>query len=312
MNYINILKKFGIVFNRTSTRFECDSDLNISDLLDKVSHPISVILQITRRCNFKCIFCSETSKMDDPSFNDLITIKDNLMGTARVFLSGGEPTLRSDLDKIIDLYSEDFIIGIPTNAIISDKLLKKIKEKVTFVNVGLDGPRKITSRVRGDYDRIIEGIHKIKSYNIPLSLTSVILKSTLDSVAFTCQIADILDVRKLKIVLPIPKGRALELPDEEYLSDEEFNELCKTIRIANEKYGWKPKITITQWTREVEGYSILVYPNGKTYAWPVYDQEDKVLYIGDLMKESIIQIWDRYPYKLNHLNKYLGKSIRIL
>lgn len=51
------------------------------------------------------------------------------------------------------------------------------------------------------------------------------------------------------------------------------------------------------------------YPDGRTFAWPVLDAEDKVLYVGNIIHESIQNIWDRYPYKINHLRKYLGDSV---
>lgn len=39
--------------------------------------------------------------------------------------------------------------------------------------------------------------------------------------------------------------------------------------------------------------------------------KDKVAYLGDLQKEPITEIWKCYPFKLNHLRKYLGKSISV-
>jgi MoaA/NifB/PqqE/SkfB family radical SAM enzyme len=128
-------------------------------------------------------------------------------------------------------------------------------------------------------------------------------------VLFTCQIADIVEAKKLKLILPIPKGNALDLPESEYLSQEEAGNLFADVKKAKEAYGWTPKITLTTWGRDAEGYSLLVYPNGNTYAWPVYDQPDKVLLLGNLIEESIKDIWVKNPYKQNHYNKYLGKSI---
>lgn len=257
----------------------------------------------------KCVFCSETEMIKDPSLEDLKVMKENLAGTPRIFLSGGEPAVRRDLDKIIDLFYGSFIIGLPTNALIPDDLISIIKEKVAFVNVGLDGPRNTTKRIRGDYDTIMKGIDKLISSKINISLTSVVMRSTLDSILYTCQIADVLRANKLKLTTPVPKGRALSLPKAEYINYSEAKILFKLIKAAKNKYGWTPKITLTIWTPEVEGYSILIYPNGNTYAWPVYDQKDKALLLGNVLKDKIQDIWLNYPFKENHINKYLGKSI---
>ena len=31
--------------------------------------------------------------------------------------------------------------------------------------------------------------------------------------------------------------------------------------------------------------------------------------LGNLLREPVTAIWERYPYKLNHFAKYLGASI---
>jgi hypothetical protein len=33
------------------------------------------------------------------------------------------------------------------------------------------------------------------------------------------------------------------------------------------------------------------------------------LKLGNLLREPVTRIWDRYPYKRNHFAKYLGASI---
>jgi len=294
------------IFNKNSCRFE--SSVNLKG----INNPLSVIIQITRRCDLSCVFCSETERMPDATIEDLIKIKNNLKGVSRVYLSGGEPLLRNDLQDILKIFYKDFIIGLPTNALKVDKKSALFIEKyVDFVTVGLDGPRSVTNRVRGDYDGIIKGINILKSKEIPLALCAVVLSSSKKSVPYACQIADVLGAKKIKLILPILKGNALKLPKSEYLNIEEAEKLFRQIKELKKKFDWKVKITMTTWKREVEGYSILVYPNGDTYAWPVYDKKDKVLFLGNLTKESIKSIWQKYPFKLNHLNKYLGRSINI-
>ena len=71
-------------------------------LAEAASAPLSVILQVTKRCDFGCVFCSETLLMPDPTLDQLDVIRANLAGVQRVFLSGGEPLLRRDLPEIVD------------------------------------------------------------------------------------------------------------------------------------------------------------------------------------------------------------------
>lgn len=300
----------GIMFNQAGHHFTVSNEEDLDRLLESTEAPLSVILQVTRRCNFDCDFCSETQRMQDPSLNELEQICRNLSGTQRVFLSGGEPLLRRDFIDIVDMF-RSFIIGVPTNAVRGVQLAPKLAGKVAFVNVGLEGPRATTNRVRGDYDRVLRGIWSFKEAGLPLALSAVVLRSTRDALPFTCQIADVIGAGKLKLIMPIRKGNGLFLPDEEFLSLEEADELFQRLVTLREQHQWTPSLRMTTWTPETEGYSILVYPNGETYAWPVYEPEDKVLFLGNLHEVTIREIWRNYPFKKNHYRKYLGKSIKV-
>ena len=66
---------------------------------------------------------------------------------------------------------------------------------------------------------------------------------------------------------------------------------------------------MTPWTAGTEGHMIVVEPGGTAQAWPVYDQPDLFLRLGNLLHEPVTAIWDRYPYQANHYAKYLGRSI---
>jgi len=72
-------------------------------------------MQVTKRCDFGCVFCSETLQRPDPTLRELEIMRDNLSGVPRVFLSGGEPLLRHDLVEIVEMFSGS-IVGLPTNA----------------------------------------------------------------------------------------------------------------------------------------------------------------------------------------------------
>lgn len=297
-----------IFFSNETCRFEVGTVQQ--RIINDRELPLSVILQVTRHCNFSCVFCSEIEQIADPTLEEIERMRANLQGVPRVYISGGEPLLRKDLPEILDLFYADFVVGLPTNAVIRDpKLISILKERVDFVNVGLDGPRNITSRIRGNYDAIMEGIRIFQHHDIPISLSCVVLSSTKHSILLTCQIADLIGAKKLKLILPIPKGNALNLPESEYLTSTEAGSLFTEVKRAKDEFGWKTKITLTTWCPRVEGYSILVFPDGSTYTWPVYSQPNHVQLLGNLINDPIQAMWQQNPYKQNHYDKYLGKSI---
>lgn len=300
----------GITFHTAGHYFTINDEADLDKLVENAQLPLSVILQVTRRCNFDCDFCSETTRMRDPSLKELDEIRLNLLGTPRIFLSGGEPLLRRDFVEIVEMF-RDFIIGVPTNAVRGTQLAPKLAGKVSFVNVGLEGPRATTNRVRGDYDKILKGIFSFKEAGLPLSLSAVVLRSTIQALPYTYQIADVIGAGKLKLIMPIRKGNGLFLPEDEFLMPDESDKLFGRLVALKELHRWTPSLRMTTWTPQTEGYSILVYPNGETYAWPVYDAEDKVLLLGNLHEVNIREIWKAYPFKKNHYRKYLGKSIMV-
>jgi MoaA/NifB/PqqE/SkfB family radical SAM enzyme len=277
-------------------------------LSEAATAPLSVIVQVTKRCDFNCGFCSETLQMADPTLDQLDTIRASLAGTGRVFLSGGEPLLRRDLPEIVDMYS-GFIVGLPTNATRGLAMAPRLAGKVAFVNIGFDGPRAVFSRVRGDYDKVMTGVRAFLAAGLPLSLSAVVLRSTVHALPYLYQIADVLDAGKLKLILPLRKGNALGLAEREFISVEEAQDAFGRLTELRAIHDWRPAVRMTPWTPATEGHMIVIEPDGSAQAWPVYDQPDLFLKLGNLLDEPIGVIWDRYPFKANHYAKYLGRSI---
>ena len=145
-------------------------------LAEAATAPLSVIVQVTKRCDFGCMFCSETLQLPDPALTQLETIRDNLAGVHRVFLSGGEPLLRRDLVDIVNMFS-GFIIGLPTNATRGVVIAPKLAGKIAFANIGFDGPRATFRRVRGDYNKVMTGVRAFSGAGIPISKSAVVQRS---------------------------------------------------------------------------------------------------------------------------------------
>lgn len=270
--------------------------------------PLSVILQVTKRCDFDCTFCSETLQMKDPSLEQLAMMNANLAGVQRVFLSGGEPLLRRDLLDVIGLFA-GHIIGLPTNATRGMDLAPRLHGKIHFANIGFDGPREIFRRVRGDYDKALAGVYAFHDAGIPISFSAVVLRSTLHGLPYLIQIADILGAGKVKLILPLRKGNALNLAEHEFITVDEAREHFDHLTELRNIHSWSPAIRMTPWTEATEGHMLVIEPNGNTQAWPVYDQPDLFLRLGNILDEPISALWQRYPYKANHYAKYLGASI---
>jgi len=250
-------------------------------LAEAAAAPLSVIVEVTKRCDFNCAFCSETLQMADPTLEQLDTVRANLAGVGRVFLSGGEPLLRRDLPEIVDMFSP-FIIGLPTNATRGLAMAPRLAGRVDFVNIGFDGPRATFSRVRGDYDKVMTGVRAFIEAGLPISLSAVVLRSTVHALPYLYQIADVLDAGKLKLILPLRKGNALGLAEREFITVDEAWEAFGRLTELRAIHDWRPAVRMTTWTPATEGHMIVIEPNGNAQAWPVYDQPDLFLKLGNL------------------------------
>lgn len=106
----------GIEFSTQGHYFKTTmTDAELARSAEMIDRPLSIIYQVTRRCNFDCNFCSETMQTKDPTLDQIALIQRNLAGVPRVFLSGGEPLLRRDFVEIVDIF-HDHIVAVPTNA----------------------------------------------------------------------------------------------------------------------------------------------------------------------------------------------------
>jgi molybdenum cofactor biosynthesis enzyme MoaA len=201
----------GISFT-SGHHFSLGEGADLAALAEAATAPLSVIVQVTKRCDFGCVFCSETLQRPDASLGELERMRDNLAGVHRVFLSGGEPLLRRDLPDIVDMFA-GFIIGLPTNATRGVAMAPRLAGKIAFANIGFDGPRATFRRVRGDYDKVMTGVRAFIDAGVPISLSAVVQRSGLHGLPYLYQIADVLDAGKVKLILPLRKGNALGMDE---------------------------------------------------------------------------------------------------
>ncbi|MET7606591.1 radical SAM protein [Streptomyces avermitilis] len=299
----------GLEYAFNGQHFDAPQELDLDALASTMTVPLSVIVQVTKRCDFDCSFCSEILQMPDPTLDQLDTIRQNLAGVGRVFLSGGEPLMRKDFGEVVDVFHGHHIVAVPTNATHALDHARTIAGKVAYANVGFEGPRAAFKRVRGDYDKTMAGVRVLQEAGIPLALSAVVYRSTLSVLPYTVQIADVLDATKVKLILPLRKGNALNLADHEFITTAEAETTFARLKELRAEQQWSPALRLTAWTPENEGHMIVVEPNGIARAWPVYDAPDLWENLGNVLDEPITEIWERYRFKKNHISKYVGRSI---
>jgi len=132
-----------------------------------------VSIEITNKCNLKCIHCS--SNAGNPFNNELslTEIKDIIeqsraLGTAILTLSGGEPLLHPNIGEIIQ-YAKPLEVRLQTSGNETmDKILQAFPKtgKIVYSIHGLESTHETITGIAGSYRRAIENIRKTKEHGI--------------------------------------------------------------------------------------------------------------------------------------------------
>jgi MoaA/NifB/PqqE/SkfB family radical SAM enzyme len=122
----------------------------------------TVILFVTSRCNAFCKTCfyhEELNRPGDMTFEQIERVSKTMPPITDLWLSGGEPTLRRDLTKIIDTFIENNGVSrviIPTNALIKGRTYEVVDHALglypkldLYLNIALDGYGLTHDRIRG-------------------------------------------------------------------------------------------------------------------------------------------------------------------
>ncbi len=163
-------------------------------------------ISVTERCNFRCQYCmpekpfSWVPKENLLSFEELFLFVKTAIdeGINKIRITGGEPTLREDLDKFIKMisdYKSDIDLAMTTNGYLLKESAKKLKEAgLKRINISLDSLRKETAfkiAQKDVLDRVLEGIEEALNVGLKIKINMVPLKGINDD-----EILDILEFGK--------------------------------------------------------------------------------------------------------------------
>jgi MoaA/NifB/PqqE/SkfB family radical SAM enzyme len=156
-------KKFGIALDR---RFRPSLS----------SPPVNLNLNLTRRCNLKCVMCEQHRHIPgptglswyDPSLElplaTWVDLLDQVVAfRPRLYLTGGEPTLYPHFPQFLrETNQRGFLVHLQTNGTLLDRLADDlVAQNVSLVTVSLDGPPEVHDSIRGQagaFGKTYEGL----------------------------------------------------------------------------------------------------------------------------------------------------------
>ncbi len=226
---------------------------------DNVIGPMYVVLNITNKCNLKCLHCfngspeySESFELSDMPDNLILKIIDDLIDlrVANVCFSGGEPFMRKKL--LFKCLYKLSISGIRTSIVTNGTLINKYNAEllkvlgVKEVQISIDGScadfHERMRNVKGCFEKAVKAIKYLKMYGITTSVSLTTNKWNIYDIDKVCELVQQLSIKNLNIRPLLILGEAKK---NELISPKtkEYRYLAQTVKRLQEKmYNLKIEI----------------------------------------------------------------------
>ena len=282
---------------------------------------LSSTIEITRRCNAKCVHCIIDAGQAMPvelSTQEILTLIEDMndLGCQSIALTGGEPFLRKEWPLFLQkINSLDMQAIFMTNAmLINDDVLDILKlYPNTAIGISLDGPDKETHDyvrgVSGIFEHFCEIVPKLKEIGIYVAIPTTVMQSNYDKLDDILNLLISLGVDAWQLQIVKPSER---LPKDELLTEKQYYDLAKKITEYRENYldkinimesdciGYfsqlQPKLHIQNWRGcECGIYSVSIEADGNVKGCPNMNNSE-----GNIKTRPFKEIWaDHNSFKYN-------------
>ncbi len=152
-------------------------------------------VSVTERCNFRCLYCmpekpfSWVPRENLLSFEDLFKFIRIAMdeGVKKIRITGGEPTLRGDLDTFIRMihdHNPEVDLALTTNGFLMPQYAKAYRDAgLKRINMSLDSLKKErvnTIAKKEVFDEVMKGIDASLDAGLKVKLNTVVMKGVND------------------------------------------------------------------------------------------------------------------------------------
>lgn len=280
----------------------------------------TITIRVTKGCNLKCIQCYSVSGQklkNELSLEEIKNIIDQgkKLGVIRIFLTGGEPLIRPDIDEILK-YADDneLAIYMSTNGTLFNKkiisTLKNLKHLRTL-QISIDGLKEthdLIRGVKGTFDKAITWAKfikkELKNTDKKIAFILTLMEKNKNEVVRVYELAISLGMDVFAIVPLYPVKRSKNAEDisvkEKYKI---FQDLCKIYRCKKPKTKiglLVPPALIPKPLKEIEygsGY-VCTFPNmlGIDANGDVAPCDGLLSYknfiLGNTRKDSLKKMWN--------------------
>ncbi len=156
--------------------------------------PLMVTLELTDRCNFRCVYCQlPIMNRDEMDTADWLRAIDELReaGMMRVSLMGGEPLIRKDIGTIIDhLRARGVNVAMNTNGWLVPDRIEEVA-KLDLMCVTLDGPPEVhdVQRHKGSHDKVLRAIDAAQARGVKVVTMTVMTARGIHHADYVLEVA---------------------------------------------------------------------------------------------------------------------------
>jgi pyrroloquinoline quinone biosynthesis protein E len=178
----------------------------------QVAAPVSMLAELTHRCPLQCPYCSNPLALDkagvelDTATWLRVLVEAADLGVLQVAFSGGEPTLRRDLE---DLIARAAALGLYSNLITAGVLVDEARLHA-LIEAGLDhlqlsvqdaepGNADRIGAYRGGHAKKLRLAEMVRAAGIPLTINAVVHRQNVDNLEAIIELAEACGARRLEV-----------------------------------------------------------------------------------------------------------------
>lgn len=206
-----------------------------------IGFPVHPVIEVTARCNLKCVHCHAESNDKDQRELSTDEMKHILRETAArpefkmIVFSGGEPLMREDLVELCDYASRIGLwVVLATNGTLLDRELAARLRRAGLVGVavGLDGDcpaiHDDIRGVEGTFRRAVEGCVAARREGLVLQINITLMRKNYRRIAEIVKLSESLGAQVILAYFCAPCGRG-ERNRDILLSPEQYEKTLKQL-----------------------------------------------------------------------------------
>ncbi len=222
-------------------------------LVSAYKAPLKVQLEVTRRCNLRCVHCYNDSGRGIPNECSPLDWREVArqcadLDVCHVAITGGEPFIRPEVVfEVLDVCEASGMgASVTTNGtLLDEQLVGRLADYGCLfkVQVSLDGSRPPTHDIlrgaKGAWRAAIRGISLLRRLPIHIAVACVLSKINHKEVADLIRVCRLLGVDRVSFTHLMKLGRALSPALELDAGCEEYQTIIDQLRAAHDSKGLK-------------------------------------------------------------------------